>query len=406
MSPASSPIDIGATPSADARAQRVRPYREPLAPPPHALSPPAPPAGQSCGRPRSRARRRAEPRAELALEPPVGRRVVGAPRQRVGRVLLLDDTPRVVVRVQVALAVAVPGRARVVGVPQVHRYGAGQPGADVVRGRPDREVGGVRLRGQREVHHRLPEHDPALGHADQLHRLRRGDGQRQGGRVGHADVLARADDQAARDEPGVLPRLEHPREVVQRRVDVRAADRLDEGADDVVVLVAVLVVLERDAVDGALGVLEGDGDRPLLAFLLMGVREGGAGGGLERRQRGPGVAGGRPHDVCTCSCIDRDLAAQAPPVGHRAIDEQSDGGVVQGLEREQQRAGQQGRHDAERRVLGGRGDEHDPAVLHPGQQRVLLGLAEPVDLVEEQHGVAPVHGLRVAGLIEHRGARP
>ena len=39
----------------------------------------------------------------------------------------------------------------------------------------------------------------------------------QRGRVGQADVLAGQDHQPAGDEPGVLPRLDHPGQVVQRR---------------------------------------------------------------------------------------------------------------------------------------------------------------------------------------------
>ena len=54
-------------------------------------------------------------------------------------------------------------------------------------------IHGVGLRRQREVDHGLGEDDPALGHADQLHRLGRGDGGLQRGRVGHADVLAGED---------------------------------------------------------------------------------------------------------------------------------------------------------------------------------------------------------------------
>ena len=68
---------------------------------------------------------------------------------------------------------------------------------------------------------------------------------------------AARDDDAARDEPRVLPRLDHAREVVQRRVDVGAAHRLDERADDVVVLVALPVVAQQGAVDGV-----GDDARP------------------------------------------------------------------------------------------------------------------------------------------------
>jgi len=51
-------------------------------------------------------------------------------------------------------------------------------------------------------------------------------------------------------EPHVLPRLDHAREVVQGRIRVAAADRLDEGADHVIVLVALLVVAQQGSIDG------------------------------------------------------------------------------------------------------------------------------------------------------------
>ena len=57
---------------------------------------------------------------------------------------------------------------------------------------------------------------------------------------------------------------------------------------------------------------------------------------------------------------------------------------MSGCERQQQRARQQRRDHRERRVLGRRRDEHDPAVLDARQQRVLLRLREAVDLVEEE----------------------
>ena len=50
-----------------------------------------------------------------------------------------------------------------------------------------------------------------------------------------------------------------------------------------------------------------------------------------------------------------------------------------------------GRDDREARVLGGRGDQRHPPVLHAGQQGVLLGPGEPVDLVDEQDGRHPGH---------------
>ena len=57
-----------------------------------------------------------------------------------------------------------------------------------------------------------------------------------------------------------------------------------------------------------------------------------------------------------------------------------------------------GRDDREERVLRGGGDEGDPAVLHAGQQRVLLGLGEAVHLVDEEH--------RLLAAADELGARP
>ena len=61
------------------------------------------------------------------------------------------------------------------------------------------------------------------------------------------------------------------------------------------------------------------------------------------------------------------------------------------------RAAQQRRVDLEVRVLGRRADERDEPLLDGGQQRVLLGLVEAVDLVEEEDRrlaarLAPVRG--------------
>src|SRR5690606_33008415 len=78
------------------------------------------------------------------------------------------------------------------------------------------------------------------------------------------------DDQAPRDEPRVLPRRHHAGQVVQRGVDVGAADRLDERGDDVVVLVAVAVVADGGDVDGALDVGQADArDGALVATVLV-----------------------------------------------------------------------------------------------------------------------------------------
>ena len=190
---------------------------------------------------------------------------------------------------------------------------------------------------------------------------------------------------------GSSPGLEHPGQVVQRRVGVGAADRLDERADDVVVLVALPVVAHGCAVDGRLGRLEVDGGQALAL--------GGARGRLEIGQRTPRVAAGEPHQVVERLVVDREAAGQAALVDERQGEHRPDVVVGQRLQAQQQAAGEQRRDHREERVLGGGGDQGDPAVLHAGQQGVLLRLGEAVDLVDEQHRLATAaHQLGASGV--------
>src|SRR2546430_2351927 len=124
------------------------------------------------------------------------------------------------------------------GAPRVGGHGPGRPARDVARRRVDRLDHGVRLRRQGQMDGRLGQVDPGLGQPDELHRVRGRDRHAERRRVGHPDVLARVHDQPPGDEARVLPRLDHPGQVVQRGVGVAAADALDERADDVVMLVA------------------------------------------------------------------------------------------------------------------------------------------------------------------------
>ena len=271
-------------------------------------------------------------------------------------------------------------------VAQVRRHRAGAPGPDVGDGRVDPGQHRVALGRQRQVHDRLGEVDPRLRHADQLERGRRRDGDLQAGGVGHPDVLAGAHHEPAGDEARVLPRLDHPGQVVQRGVDVGAADALDEAADDVVVLVAVAVVAHRGAVD-----------RPLEQRQREDRLDGGR---LQCGQGAPRVAAGQPDEEVLGVRLDLDPAAEAALVGDGTAHHLAHLVVGQRLQGEQQAARQQRADDAEERVLRGGGDQRDPAVLHARQQRVLLRLGEAVHLVDEQHGLRAGVGQRAPRLVD------
>jgi hypothetical protein len=121
-----------------------------------------------------------------------------------------------------------------------------------------RRVRRVRLRRAGEVDGRLREVQPRLRQADVLHRLCRRHCDEQCMRVGVADVLGGEHDHPPRDEAGVLAALEHDREVVDRRLHVARARRLDPRRDEVVVRVARLVVVERPLPRRVLDMLLGD----------------------------------------------------------------------------------------------------------------------------------------------------
>ena len=98
------------------------------------------------------------------------------------------------------------------------------------------------------------------------------------------------------------------------------------------------------------------------------------------------------------SSVEGVRAVEAALVGERGAQQVGDVVVGQRLEGDEHRAREQGGDDAERRVLGRGRHEDDGAVLDAGQQGVLLGLGEAVDLVEEEHGLATVEVALADGL--------
>ena len=75
-----------------------------------------------------------------------------------------------------------------------------------------------------------------------MHHLEAGIRQQQGVGVRQADIFRRQDAQAPGDEEGILAPLEHPGQVIHRRVGIGAAHALDEGRYDIVMHLAAFVV--------------------------------------------------------------------------------------------------------------------------------------------------------------------
>ena len=243
-----------------------------------------------------------------------------------------------------------------------------------------RDVARVRLRGARQVEARLGERVDPLGHAHAAQGSVGRHGDAEGARVRVADVLAGEDEHPARDEERVVARLEHAHHPVDGGVRVGPAHRLDERADDVVVLLAGLVVEERPVALGRGDRFERHAKRALAPRFEVVDDE------LERRQGAPRVAASHVGDREERVLVGREvLCAEAVGlVGERPPEEHRDVFRPERLEVEHLAAREQRRVDGEARVLGRRPDEHDRPVFDVGQERVLLRLVEPVDLVHEE----------------------
>ena len=75
-----------------------------------------------------------------------------------------------------------------------------------------------------------------------------------------------------------------------------------------------------------------------------------------------------------------------PSVSRAPIEEGAQCVTVQGFETEQGGSAEKRAVDLEERVLGRGAHQGEGAVLDTGEKGVLLGLGEPVDLVEQQDG--------------------
>ena len=108
-------------------------------------------------------------------------------------------------------------------------------------------------------------------------------------RVGVANILRSVNHNTASDKLGILPRINHAREPIDRGIGVAAAHGLDERTDDVVVHVAVFVVRKATSRVGNLHVVNSDGialpRRRRWRSLSVGTRYGNLTRKLERRER-------------------------------------------------------------------------------------------------------------------------
>ncbi len=312
------------------------------------------------------------------LEPLADARFVPVPRGPVeapavhalGEVLRAGEALGRVRVVLVALAVADVLHQPGGGVEEV---GRGSERTGLLRAAhrlPEAAVHGDRLRRGRQVDDGLRDRQLAFGRTEPLVHVPRGERLLHGLRVGDPDVLVGEPHDAARDEQRVLAAVEHPGEPVQGGVGVGAAHGLVQGRDEVVVALLGLVVERRPLLD-PLGQLRGVQRRCVFRQVLQ---------LLDHVEQVAAVAVGHRDERSARLVVERHGL-------HFLLGADEEGferGGVEPVEHEHLAAGEQRAVELETGVLGGGADEDDGAVLDVGQEAVLLGAVEPVDLVDEQ----------------------
>ena len=223
-----------------------------------------------------------------------------------------------------------------------------------------------------------------------MYRVETGVGQQQCVGVRQPDVLRGEDHQPPCEEAWLLAPGQHARQIVDRGIGVAAPHRFDEGRDDVVVLLAVLVV-EGDVLLQAVGdVLVGDRQFALRR----------PGQYVEDIEQLAGVAA-REFEQRT-RLLHFDLACFQFRVGRqRPVEQRLQVFVLQRFEDVDLATAQERRDHLERRVFGRGAYECHDALLDGSQQRILLAFVETVDFVDEQEGRLGVEKALFAGRLDH-----
>ncbi len=254
---------------------------------------------------------------------------------------------------------------------------------------------GLGRRGQVEGGFRQVE--AALGQPHPIKCLGAGDHHPDCVGLSQAHVLAGKDQHPPEDKAGVLTGIDHLGQPIERRIGIRAAQRFDKGADGIIVIVAILVIEHRPALDALLGHAHVHDNDAIL------VGRGGLYGQFQGIEHTTGIAVGYVHQVGESIIMDVDLqpAIAAVRIGHGVAGNGAEIIVAQRPELKDTAPADKRPVDAEIGVLCGRADENDGAILHPGQKGILLGLVPAVHLIHKEDRPLVIQGAPLLGLFGH-----
>ena len=173
--------------------------------------------------------------------------------------------------------------------------------------------------------------------------------------------------------------MEHLGQPVEGGIGVAPPEALDEGARRVVVIVPSSIVDHRLLLDTFGGCLQGDANSSCRAKGSC------SGGNLKGIQAFSGIPVADCGKMTGCCFLEVD--GERPKSSFRI----GDGPLLQvdkvlnreGLKLENLRAGDQRAVDRKERILSRRPDETHRTTLNVGEKRILLGLIEAMNLIDE-----------------------
>jgi hypothetical protein len=211
--------------------------------------------------------------------------------------------------------------------------------------------------------------------------------------ISQTNVFAGQNHQPSKNVAGVFPGVDHTGQPVEGRIGIRTAHAFNKGADGVEVGISLFVVEHGPPLNGLFRHRQGDGD----GAGIIGFR------GFNRQFQGieqsAGIAIGHIHQMVEglVGNLDRnDRRSPVPDPPGSGPRPGTDRGAP-GLELKKARAADQGLIHLKEGIFGGGPNQNYRAVFDPGQQRILLGFVEAVDLVDKEDGAASVLTAQVLG---------
>ena len=244
----------------------------------------------------------------------------------------------------------------------------------------------VALLRSRQVKGCLRQRVQALGQAHPLEGCGTGFDHHNRLRVRQAHVLSSGDQHPPEDEAGVFPGFHHPRQPEQGGVRIGSPQGFDESADGVVVGITMLVVEHGPLLDGFLRDRQADADVAVGIGVRAFHRQ------LERIQQAAGIAVGHIDEMLRGFGFDHHgpCAVAAFHIAQSPLQQLVQILRLQRQQPEQPGTADQGLVDFEVGILRGGPDQGDGAVLHPGEQCILLRTVEAMDFIDEQDRSQPV----------------